>query len=190
MSFKTCIAATTIFTALATASAATPFRMDYSVTALGTDYQYDFVLTLDNNDGSWVSGQEFDWFVIGEVALSQPSLFPEGANFFTDVPAGWITAGTGGGHNGPTLGFGSSVALEGYAPTSVGQTLEFQGVSSVLADENLITWSNLVVSPGAVRADFVGMNLVDADVSAVPLPAGLPLLAGGLALFGFIRRRA
>ena len=35
---------------------ATPLSMDYVVTDIGGGtYQYDFTLTLDNNDGSWVA---------------------------------------------------------------------------------------------------------------------------------------
>ena len=42
-------------------ASATPFTVYYDVTDLGGSYQYDIDVVLDNNDGSWSSGQEFDW---------------------------------------------------------------------------------------------------------------------------------
>jgi hypothetical protein len=83
---------------------ATPFTLDYSVSVTprpsGSNFMYSFVLTLDNHDGSWAPGQGFNWFVIGASA-SFPGAFPEGASFFTSVPAGFVASASSGGQNGP-----------------------------------------------------------------------------------------
>ncbi len=48
-------------------SGATPLRLEYSVEDLGTGlFQYEFSLILDNNDGSWFSGQGFNWIIFGD----------------------------------------------------------------------------------------------------------------------------
>ena len=48
---------------------AVPFTLDYSVTPAGANYQYNFSLVLDNNDSSWVAGQQFNWLVVGDGIL-------------------------------------------------------------------------------------------------------------------------
>jgi len=45
-------------------------------------------------------------------------------------------------------------------------------------------WNDLADAPG-----FVSAYVVEYDISAVPLPASLPLLAGALGLLGLARRR-
>src|SRR5689334_24184004 len=90
------------FAIFATSASASPFTLDYTVTVVGSKYQYNFALTLDNHDGSWFSSQSYDWFIIGDRS-SAPSFFTEGMSFFTTVPAGWLATSSSSGHNGPTL---------------------------------------------------------------------------------------
>src|SRR5664280_2604363 len=86
----------------APAANASPFTLDYSVTPVGPNYQYNFGLVLDNNDSSWVAGQQFNWLIVG-VAMDKPSLFTELALFFTAIPANSYAASSAGNLNGPTL---------------------------------------------------------------------------------------
>ncbi|MEM9633866.1 MAG: hypothetical protein AAGA50_21225 [Pseudomonadota bacterium] len=166
--------------ALAMSSAqATPFRLDYSVTDIGGTYQYDFDLVLDNNDGSWNAGQEFDWFVIGDARWGNSSPFSEGGGFFTSLPAGWNGQSSIGGHNGPTLGYGG-VSLPGYSPLAIGDVFSFTGVSSTLVANGELRWSNLLGSYGN-NANYEVAN----QVSAVPVPAALPLALSAFAAIGF-----
>jgi len=175
--------------AIISSAQATPLRLDYIVTDLGGSYQYDFTMTLDNNDGSFVAGQEFDWFIIGDTPTPD-GLFPEKTSFFTDIPSGFKISWTYGGHHGPTLGFyGESspgygvVFLPGWAP-ALGDSFEFTGVSTLLVAEGELLWSNSVGSNRDALAIFEVANQI--HVSAVPLPAALPLYGAGLALAGFL----
>lgn len=189
--FKACISGAIAFATFAIVSSAqaTPLRLDYSVTDLGGSYQYDFTMTVDNNDGSFVAGQEFDWFIIGDTK-NGIGLFPEQSAFFTSIPAGFISDQSSGAHNGPTLGFGSTFILPGWAP-ALGDSLEFTGVSSLLVSDGDLFWSHIQGSNFPAFADYEVANQI--NVSAVPLPAALPLYGAGLALAGFLgwrRKRA
>lgn len=66
------------------------------------------------------------------------------------------------------------------------------GVMDLLAGNNTLTFS--FTSPGPLNGGNQGVGdeswaINDLDVSPVPLPAGLPLLAGGLGLLAFMRRK-
>jgi hypothetical protein len=70
--------------------------------------------------------------------------------------------------------------------TSVG------GVLDLLAGANTLTFS--FTSPGPLNGGNQGVGdeswaINNLDVSPVPVPAGLPLLAGGLGLLAFLRRK-
>ena len=179
---RTAIATGLLAALCAIGAHATPLRLDYSIAEtsdliggfdFGTYYRYDFTLVLDDNDGSWVAGQEFDWFVFGDG--------PTGSAF--DSTWDWHIPGdptlyqhsTSGGHNGPTIGYAGSVVLPGFAPTALGESIEFSFRSRTFLGAGDLLWSNLVSSPGATNASFATANYI----SAVPLPAsGLMLLAG------------
>lgn len=161
------------------AASASPFTLYYEVEANGGGWDYDFNLVLDDNDGSFVAGQEFDWFIIGD-AESSPSPFTENSAFFTSVPTGWTATSSSGGHNGPTLCYVPSCGPTYWTPT-LGDTLEFSGYSTTYVAEGDLLWSNIA-----------GSNITryeTAVLAPVPLPAGLPLLATGAVLLGLMRRR-
>lgn len=175
--------------AIVSSAQATPLRLDYIVTDLGGSYQYDFTMTLDNNDGSFVAGQEFDWFVIGATP-TPGGLFPEGEAFFTNIPANFMSTFTYGVSYGPTLGFGPNVVGIGWAP-ALGDSFEFTGISTLLVAEGELLWSNIIRSNSDAPTSFEVANQI--HVSAVPLPAALPLYGAGLAIVGFLgwrRKRA
>lgn len=161
---------------------ASPFTLYYDVQANGGSWDYDFQLVLDNNDNSFVAGQSFDWFIIGD-AQSSASPFSEGFAFFTDVPTGWFATSSSGGHNGPTLCFVPSCASPYWVPAE-GDELTFSGSSSTYLAEGDLLWSNIT---GTNTTNYAAA--VKGLPSPVPLPAGLPLLASGAFLLGLLRRR-
>jgi hypothetical protein len=62
----------------------------------------------------------------------------------------------------------------------------------LLAGANTLTFS--FTSPGPLNGGNQGVGdeswaINNLDVSPVPVPAGLPLLAGGLGLLAFLRRK-
>jgi hypothetical protein len=67
------------------------------------------------------------------------------------------------------------------------------GVMDLLAGANTLTFS--FTSPGPSNGGNQGVGdeswaINNLDVSPVPVPAGLPLLAGGLGLLAFLRRKS
>ncbi|MBL9001077.1 MAG: hypothetical protein JNK25_08070 [Phycisphaerae bacterium] len=133
---------------LSASASATPLRLDYTVEDIGGGmYRYRFTLTLDNNDGSWLPGQRFNWIIWGDVPHPGPTNLPD---FVGDLPApapfddeGFSTSG--GGHNGPTLlDFGTDFDFYGWEPVDIGDTLEWSGRSAIDLADGEMTWSNLI----------------------------------------------
>ena len=168
---------------------ATPFRVDFVLSPLLTgDFQYDFTLTLDNNDGSWSLGQQFDWFSFGNQTDAGASGGAFGTWTWLSSPSGFFRTASSGGANGPTLCWGAtscSFSDGGYVPTFVGQSISWSGFSSIDLSSNGILWSNLTTS-GPNFAIFASANNLTA-----PEPSTLALFATGLGLLAFLgwRRR-
>lgn len=171
---------------------ASPFRLDYVKTQDGAFFNYDFRLTVDNNDGSFFPGFEIDMLVVGDTQLA-PSPFSEGAAFFTVLPPGAGATTVTGFHNGPTIGFVDGTVIGDFlAFAAIGDFVEFSGRSSANVADGNLHWAYL-------QGDFVDNAFETANevaslgVTTVPLPAGLPLLGAALAVLGvkaFRRKRA
>lgn len=167
---------------------ATPLRVDYTINNLGGGtYQYDFSFILDNNDGSWVSGQSWDWFIFGDRSdFGNPSAFgPSGTSTWTwlSTDAPFTQQYSAGGHEGPTScyppdGCGGAA----WIPSAVGDSWSGSGTSPTLIADGDLYWSALVGSNGARSIQFEIAN-------RVPEPTTLLLLSLGLAGLGFSRRR-
>ncbi|MDR7269657.1 hypothetical protein J2X20_002286 [Pelomonas saccharophila] len=187
--------------ALATAAAsaaAAPLTLTYTKSALaGGLYGYDFRLTLDNHDGSWSAGQQWDWIIFGESGLSAPSLFDTngsasgGLSWTTTSFAAPITTVTesSGGHNGPTLAVGAnSVVLPGWSPATLGDFIGWSGTSTVNVTDGTMKWSALMAGGGAQP---INLELANPQAAArLPEPAALALVAIALAGVGAARRRS
>lgn len=166
---------------------ATPLRMDYVLTDLGGGtYRYDFTLTLDNHDLTWLAGNEWDWIVFGDNDFGDTynGFDPDGSG--PSLPD-WTTGAfappiteidrSQNAHNGPTLVLLTNGAfLPGWVPVAVGESLTWWGTSSLLIPDGELVWSALVTAGGAAAVDFEV-----AHQTSVPEPATLALLAIGLA---------
>jgi hypothetical protein len=169
---------------------AVPLRLEYTVEDVGAgQYAYDFSLILDNNDGSWVAGQQWDWFIFGDMpgflAISPLADFA-----LSSVDPGFNFGFTTGEHNGPTIIFGPSAFLPGWEPVSIGDAFNWSGTSSVLLGSGDLLWTTGFSSSGAVRANFATASLT---TTTIPEPSTLsPFMAGlvGLGVMVWRRRRA
>ena len=140
---------------LSAPAAATPLRLEYSVTDLGGGlYRYQFKFINDNNDGTWQAGQSFRWFVLGDVpsGMSSPlTNFVGDTSSFVESPYTGFGR-TSGGHNGPDL----QGVLTDWIPTHVGDAFWFSGTSTADLTQGQLAWSNVTngsTNPG-VRGNF------------------------------------
>lgn len=170
-----------------TAGNATPLRLDYSVTTLGGGlFDYDFTLTLDNHDTSWLSGQSFNWITFGD-RLSAASPLTSFVGDPSNLPIGPFVgySSSGGGHNGPTLlNCSPSCNAGGWTPTAVGLALLWSGTSTANLGQGELLWSNLIGNGS--HADFEVAHLV---TTPVPEPETYAMLLAGLGLLGMAARR-
>jgi hypothetical protein len=178
--------------ALSCAAYATPFRLEYTVSNhTGGTYRYDFQLILDNNDGSWVPGQQFDWLVLGQHPST--STDSEGAIGFVQwlpLPNNFAAFQQAGNPAGPALRYGTAEdETPGYAPTALNQTLSFAMIARNYLGQGELLWSNLY----GWEADGSELAFVQGEtaVLATPVPAALPLFASVLGIGGMLgyRRR-
>ena len=168
--------------AVTSTAMATPLRLEYVITDLGGGiYNYDFTFVVDNNDGTYMAGQTWRWFVIGDA----PSPGPSPLTNFVGDPLSFIGGPytgfgmTSGGHNGPDL----QPVLTDWMPSGIGDFFSFSGTSTANLGQGELAWSNVTggsTNPG-VQGNFEIAYLV-------PTPGALALLAIG-GLIGRRRRR-
>ena len=143
----------------------TPLRMDYSVREVEEGiFDYEFTVTLDNNDGSWQAGQGWGWLIFGD-AQEQDSPLTNFVGDLNDLPIGpWDGYGTSfGHHNGPTLQY----VLDYWVPTRVGEMLTWSGTSNADLRRDGLTWSCLVAQNDAQRPDWTPANLLEDEPSGL-----------------------
>ncbi len=170
----------------ATAASATPLALSYTVglNSPGT-YHYNFKLSLNNNDNSWSSGQQFDWVIFGgELGSNQTSGF--GGDFFNATSTDPLQFSfSSGGEVGPTFGYGANfVSLPGWTPTALGQSLTWSGDSHTYLGDGSLYWSSLINNTGDNSAHHILATGTD-----VPEPATWALMLVGLGAVGVAMRR-
>ncbi len=124
----------------------TPLFLNYTVTPLGGgEFDYEFTLTLDNNNGSWAPGENFNWIMFGTDAGSSTSLTDFVGNP-SDLPIGPFTDYTvsnGLGGYVPTLVDQSNIPFGGWIPTAVGDELTWSGTSTADLPIGQLYWTYL-----------------------------------------------
>jgi hypothetical protein len=185
----------------AAAATLTPLSLSYSITAqTGGTYLYDFDLVLDNNDGSWVAGQQWDWIVFGDrqgSGSAASGFCPTGCGSgvvgnIAIITPGWQPNTSGGGMQGPMIQYGGSPGLPGWQPSAVGERVEWTYTSNILLQNNLY-WSTVVRTPNTNGASYNLATLTSATLippgNAVPEPTTWALMIGGFGAAGVALRR-
>ena len=163
-------------------AAASPLLLQYTTTDLGGGvYQYDFTLTLDNHDGSWVAGQEWDWLIIGDHDATNPVGLADWTSTSFTAPIAQVACCTHGpDHNGVQVNIApNDVLLPGWGPTALGDSIAWSGTSTSFVPDGQMFWTALVLGGGAVTTDFESAQPAP-QAAAVPEPASLFLLGSGL----------
>ena len=180
----------------ATAATASPLKLTYDVTESSPGlFSYDFTLTLDNADGTWTAGQQYDWIVFGDKSAADQ---PPG---FGTLPSNFINAASpdplasfttsSGGHSGPTIAYGGSIVLPGWQPGAIGDALRWSGDSPIFLDQGRMFWSSIQTNraAGAIRYQMATLGTFTAYNGAVPEPASWAMLITGFGLVGAASRR-
>lgn len=146
-------------------------------------YAYNFTLSLADAAG-WSVGDQYDWIIFGDSPFETTSPLNDFHNFQTLDPL--TLAYSTGGHNGPTIGFGESVAPPGWAPLAVGDSISWRGVSANYLGEGELLWSTLISSGNGPPANFGSATL---QVSAVPEADTWAMMVIGFGALGLSLRR-
>lgn len=187
------VSAATLVLSSVSAHASTPLTLDYSITPSGGLFDYQFTLTLDNNDASWTPGQTWNWIIFGDRSPGYPS--PSGfcpnssecpQNALFTPPPGFTATSSEGYSQGPTLAYGGDVAGPGWQPSGVGDAITWSYTSQYNLGATL-TFSSLVTTGGAQLFEFEPGHLI--ATAAVPEPATWTMLILGLGMIGFVARR-
>ena len=129
----------------------TPLRLEYHVTGAGV-YNYVFRWVLDNNDNSWLAGQEWSGPVFGQAAFDAPGTIPF-ASWVTDsacFPVGtyvttfWstMTLPSGMQYTAPLLFDNVAPQQQYWTPAYVGDELTWWGTCDTLLDHGEMTWNS------------------------------------------------
>jgi hypothetical protein len=165
-------------------SFAIPLTLNYQVTDLGSTYQYDFDLVLDNNDSTWAAGQQWDWIVFGDRVGGFPNAeaIPCSAWTWGVSDPGVGATCSSGFHQGNTIQYDGSVSLPGWMPMMIGDSLSWSGTSSILVATGDMYWAALISNVSGSTNQFN-------QAVNVPEPTPFLLLGLGLLSLGLVRRR-
>lgn len=177
-------------------SVPTPLTLEYSVSGNGTSYDYFFRLVLDNHDGSWTPGMDWDQPYFGQAAYGSGGTTPF-ATWVTDAasfPVGpyWSTSWSnytvsGMSYDCPVLIDNVFPGWEDWTPTGIGDQLVWWGTCDVFLDEGEMSWSmprgtGGASVPGSANlepAKRVGDWLRVETIASVVVDAGAMEIGGG-----------
>ncbi|MEM8773649.1 MAG: VPLPA-CTERM sorting domain-containing protein [Pseudomonadota bacterium] len=145
-----------------------------SVDTSGPNPVFSFPITGGSTNGNTLI--EHDGSGVTLAALSDPTINATVSNFLIDVGAGTVSGNV----NGST----DQAVLFDFG------TVDGSGIQLLIADPLAGALTSVFGAPDLAGAEFGIANAFPetANVPAVPLPAGLPLLAVGLGGFWFVRR--
>jgi hypothetical protein len=127
-----------------------PLFLNYTVTPSGGVFIYQFTLTLDNSDGSWIPGENFNWIDFGTFSILGGTPSSPLASFGVygqELPIGPFNYTMSSGPQGeyvPTLLDNSNILHGGWIPTAVGDELTWSGPANVDLPIGDLYWSYLI----------------------------------------------
>ena len=175
-----------IFSAILLASGmvqASPLRLEYTVSPIAGDlYDYEFKLSVDNNDGTYSSGQTWGWISFGEtLSDTDTSPFSDFTPDTSDYPIGQYTSITTGTNSILTNSAPYLSPLQPtWLPTGIGDSFSWSGTSASYLGTGRLLFTTYSTGGGAVAAvDQVAIHLI-------PEPGTFLLL--GMGLMGLARQ--
>ncbi|MCA8916300.1 MAG: hypothetical protein KDB90_12895 [Planctomycetes bacterium] len=139
---------TSVIPGVSPVNGSTSLRLEYSITGSAPSYDYAFRLVLDNHDGSWAAGQQWDGPIFGQATFENPGSTPfaNWATNATSYPIGtfdatyWSGVGVAGSvYYAPVL-IGPGFANY-WEPTSVGDELTWWGTTDVFLIDGEMAWT-------------------------------------------------
>ena len=167
---------------LGTAQAASlPLQLSYTVTPIENNrYNYDFTLTLTNEDNSWVSGGGWGEITFGDS--TQLGTYPL-SNFVGDVSSLAGTPFTR--FDGVSGFFGPGVSGNIWYPTAVGETIGWSGTSTADLAQGELLWNTHTTIGFAAEIQYA----VAVRTNPIPEPGTFVLAGMGLVSLLGLRRR-
>ena len=158
---------------------ADPLRLDYIVTSIGDNrYNYNFTLTLTNEDNSWSSGQGWGQIRFGNTPHFQQ--FPL-TDFVGDTSS---LSGTPFTHfSTPVTFYGPGLEGPHWIPTAIGQSISWSGTSTAALGGRELSWSTLATTGGAKSIPIYTV------ANPIPEPGTFVLAGMGLVTLLGLRRR-
>lgn len=178
--------------------ASSPLRLEYLVKDIGGGlFSYDFTLSVDNNDGSYIPGQQWGWIIFGDAPFPGPSPLTDWVGDLSNSsPLIASFSSSGGGNNGPTLYlYGPAITgvLNPWTPSGIGDSLIWSGTSTanLSQDELLFSTLNPQGEISAISHPGNRANFQMAFRQPVPEPSFILgfLAFGALGAFSTIKRK-
>lgn len=184
--------AAALLATVAFANSASASTVSFGGSFSGTGTKSGSPPVFNENFSGMGTDATFGPFNITESATIDLTGFPtvqvsNGNVAFDFTPGGFTASFTGSGTaSGPTATVALTFSILSGLLTGDTGTLTGTGVFNSDTDVLNVNYTGTITGPGPVLGFIDGPTV---DVSATPLPAGLPLFASGLGLVGLLARR-